>query len=224
MSQQITIEVSGRVLRHAAQVAAQTHRSIADVLATWLEEVTTERSVEELPDEEVLPLTELCLTAEQETALSDLLEQNREGTLGAEGQRKLDELRQRVREAAGERCGYCLSPQPLVMGKLEIEHIIPRAGGGSDEESNLWLSCGLCHRYKGAQVEAVDPRAGKAVTLYNPRSDNWHEHFSWSADGAKIIGVTSVGHATIVALNLNNEVAVEVCRNWILAGWHPPKS
>jgi hypothetical protein len=30
-------------------------------------------------------------------------------------------VRQRVREAAGERCGYCLSPQHLVMGKLEGE-------------------------------------------------------------------------------------------------------
>jgi hypothetical protein len=29
-----------------------------------------------------------------------------------------------VREAAKNRCGYCLSPQQLVMARLEIEHII----------------------------------------------------------------------------------------------------
>jgi len=40
----------------------------------------------------------------------------------------------------------------------------------------------------------------------------------------KIVGLTPVGRATISALNLNNEVAVEVRRNWVLAGWHPPEN
>lgn len=92
MSQQITIHVSAQVLRHAAQVAARTHRSVEDVLATWLEAVTTERPVEELPDEEVLTLTELRLTDDQESALGDLLERNREGELDADGRRRLDEM------------------------------------------------------------------------------------------------------------------------------------
>ena len=118
-------------------------------------------------------------------------------------------VRQSVREVAGERCGYCLSPQQLVMGQLEIEHLIPRARGGRDEASNLWLSCSLCNRYKGAQVEAADPLTGDIVPLYNPRTNNWHEHVNWSADGAKVIGLTSIGRATVVALKLNNEVAVE---------------
>ena len=131
-------------------------------------------------------------------------------------------VRQRVREAAGDRCGYCLSPQRLVMGQLEIEHLLPRTRGGGNEESNLWLSCSLCNRYKGTQVEAADPLTGEVVSLYNPRTGNWREHFSWSADGAKIVGLTPVGRAAVVALKLNNEVAVEVRRNWIVAGWHPP--
>ena len=63
--------------------------------------------------------------------------------------------RQRVREAAGERRGYGLSPQRLVMSQLEIERPIPRAHGGGDEESNLWPSCSLCNRYKGTQGEAA---------------------------------------------------------------------
>jgi hypothetical protein len=33
----------------------------------------------------------------------------------------------RVRTAAWHWCGYCLSPQRLVMTRLEIEHIIPLA-------------------------------------------------------------------------------------------------
>ena len=92
MSQQVTIQVSEQVIRQATQVAAQTHRSIEDILAAWLESVTTERPVEELSDEEVLALAELRLTDEQEAGLSELLERSRESGLDAEGRRKLDEL------------------------------------------------------------------------------------------------------------------------------------
>lgn len=132
-------------------------------------------------------------------------------------------VRQRVREAARNRCGYCLSPQRFMMGTLEIEHLIPRAKGGSDEEDNLWLSCSLCNRYKGAQISAPDPLTGNDMALFNPRRESWGEHFRWSAEGVKIEGLTSVSRATVEALKLNNELAVEVRRNWMRAGWHPPQ-
>jgi hypothetical protein len=133
-------------------------------------------------------------------------------------------LRQRVHETAHHRYGYCLSHQRYVMGPLEIEHIIPRARDGSNDESNLWIACSLCNRYKGWQVTGIDPCQGNTVTLFNPRTQVWSEHFRWSADGASILGITPTGRATVAALKLNNEVAVEVCRSWILAGWHPPET
>jgi len=133
-------------------------------------------------------------------------------------------LRRRVREAARHRCGYCLSPQSLVMGTLEIEHLVPRAQGGSDEEDNLWLSCSLCNRYKGAQISAIDPLTGNSAQLFNPRHDSWSAHFRWSTDGVRIEGLTPIGRVTVEALKLNNELAVEVRRNWVLAGWHPPEA
>ena len=133
-------------------------------------------------------------------------------------------IRQRVRAAAGERCGYCLSPQHLVMGTLEVEHLVPRARGGSDEEDNLWLSCSLCNRCKGPQTSATDPVTGEAAPLFNPRHNSWSAHFRGSADGVRIEGLTPVGRATVEALKLNNELAVEVRRNWVLAGWHPPSA
>lgn len=80
------------IIRQAAQVAAQTHRSVEEVLAAWLESVTTERPVEELSGDEVLALAELRLTDEQDTNPSELLERNREGTLDADSQRELDEM------------------------------------------------------------------------------------------------------------------------------------
>ena len=92
MSAQFTIQVSDQVVRHAAHVAAQTQREIEEVLADWLERVITDLPVEELSDAEVLALTELQLTTEQQTLLGDLLVRNREGALDTEGRRQLDTL------------------------------------------------------------------------------------------------------------------------------------
>ncbi len=81
----------------------------------------------------------------------------------------------------------------------------------------------FCNRYKGSQTTATDPISGVSTILFNPRNQVWKEHFQWSMDGTLIIGISATGRATVVALQLNNEVAVEVRRNWVLAGWHPPE-
>jgi hypothetical protein len=134
------------------------------------------------------------------------------------------ETERRVRTAARNRCGYCLSPQHLVMARMEIEHIIPRAKGGATDESNLWLSCPLCNRYKADQTVAQDPASGQVVRLFNPRLDAWFEHFRWAEDGIRILGLTPFGRATVAALHLSDDSdALEVRSYWVMAGWHPPK-
>jgi hypothetical protein len=110
------------------------------------------------------------------------------------------------------------------MARLEIEHIIPLAKGGNSLEANLWLACPLCNRYKGEQTQAVDPITQEVVPLFNPRMQNWFEHFQWSDDGLLIIGLTSCGRATVNALHLSDDAdALTVRSYWVLAGWHPPK-
>jgi hypothetical protein len=116
-----------------------------------------------------------------------------------------------------------LSPQWLVLGLLEIEHIIPKAEGGSDDEDNLWQSCRLCNGFKGVQTQAFDPETGQRVPLFDPRRQHWSEHFAWSEDGTQIVGKTPCGRATVIALQLNNLIAVMVRRAWVAAGWHPPR-
>ena len=112
------------------------------------------------------------------------------------------DIERRVRTAARNRCGYCLSPQHLVMARLEIEHILPISKGGSDRESNLWLACPICNGHKSDKTTAIDPDTGKTVPLFNPRTQKWSEHFQWSEDGISIVGKTSTGRATVVALHL----------------------
>lgn len=92
MSEQITLQVSDRVVNQATHVATQTQQRVEEVLANWLEWAVTEMPVEALSNEEVLALTELQLTTEQQSALSSLLAQNQDGTLDDLGRRQLDEL------------------------------------------------------------------------------------------------------------------------------------
>lgn len=129
----------------------------------------------------------------------------------------------RVRTRAQHRCEYCQSPQRYVFGKLEIEHIVPRAASGTDNEKNLCLACRMCNGFKGTQTRGLDPLTGKQVRLFDPRLRKWPQHFKWSEDGTQIIGRTACGRATVIALRLNNAIAVMVRREWVAAGWHPPK-
>ena len=132
-------------------------------------------------------------------------------------------LVRRVREAAGDRCGYCRCPQHLVYVPLEVDHIIPIAFGGSDDEANLWLACPICNRHKSDKSAARDRRSGALVPLFNPRTRLWVDHFQWSEYGLLVEGRTAIGRATVVALHLNDDpIALTVRRSWILAGWHPP--
>ena len=131
-------------------------------------------------------------------------------------------IRQRVRQRAQNRCEYCLSHQNYILGRLQIDHIIPVVKGGTDSEDHLCLACELCNQYKWTKTEGVDPQTGRYVQLFHPRRQIWGEHFVWSKDGTHILGTTSCGRATIQALQLNNALAITVRRNWIRAGWHPP--
>ncbi|MCD9185143.1 MAG: HNH endonuclease [Pyrinomonadaceae bacterium] len=131
-----------------------------------------------------------------------------------------EKLKAKIRRQAKNRCGYCLLPQSLNPSLLEIEHLHATANGGTDEEENLWLACRLCNGYKNIQSEAVDYKTNQKVLIFNPRTQDWNEHFEWKNE--KIVGKTPCGRATVKAVKLNNEIILPVRRKWISAGWFPP--
>lgn len=131
-------------------------------------------------------------------------------------------LRQKIVEQAKNRCGYCLGEQRYIFAVLEIEHIYPQALGGETVEENLWLACPLCNSYKGIQISAIDSVTKRKTSLFNPRKQVWKNHFK-IVDGIKIVGKTATGRATVEALQMNNDVAITVRKNWLIAGWYPPK-
>jgi hypothetical protein len=130
--------------------------------------------------------------------------------------------KQRIRQRAGNRCEYCQSHQDYLMSWLQIDHFWPVSKGGNSKDENLCLACELCNQHKWNQTEAIDPINQDVVALFNPRLQVWQDHFVWSEDGISIVGLTPYGRATVVALKLNNGLALKVRGHWVGAGWHPP--
>lgn len=134
-----------------------------------------------------------------------------------------DELRQRVAETAKHRCGYCQTQELIIGMPLQIEHIYPEAAGGDSDETNLWLACPRCNRYKSDRTHGIDEQSLTRVRLFNPRSQKWNEHFAWEQEGLYIVGLTPTGRATVKTLQMNNPFVVRSRKIWIDSGWHPPK-
>ena len=133
------------------------------------------------------------------------------------------DLRKRVAAQAKYRCGYCLTQEEVVGMEMEIDHLVPKAQQGETSEENLWLACSACNNAKNDRTTARDPLTTEEVKLRNPRKQVWSEHFRWASEGDRIIGLSSTGRATIVALNLNRYYLVRSRRIWVKAGWHPPQ-
>lgn len=131
-------------------------------------------------------------------------------------------LKNKIRKQAKYRCGYCLRSEILTGMPMEIEHIKPIFAGGETVEENLWLSCRRCNEFKGSQSKALDSETNKKVSLFNPRKQDWNKHFRWSSDGTEIIGKTSIGRATVIALKMNEEIIVNARKLWVSVGWFPP--
>jgi hypothetical protein len=98
---------------------------------------------------------------------------------------------------------------------------MPRARGGETEPDNLCLACAACNSFKLDRIEATDPESGESAGLFNPRTQNWHDHFAWSADGTRILGLTPSGRATVFAPKMNRPLAVEARFSWVDIHQHP---
>src|SRR4051794_18592391 len=98
-----------------------------------------------------------------------------------------ESLRRLVRSRAGDRCEYCRLPQELApFARFQIEHVRAKQHGGSDHPDNLALACPRCNAYKGPNLSAVDPDSDAVVSLFNPRTQNWDDHFA-------LVGIEIVG-------------------------------
>lgn len=70
----------------------------------------------------------------------------------------------------------------------------------------------------------VDPETTTEVALFNPRQQQWSDHFIWSTDALQIIGKTPTGRATCNRLDLNDERREEpfiqnARQQWVAGGY-----
>lgn len=139
-------------------------------------------------------------------------------------------IKQSVRSRANYLCEYCHSSEILSANRFTIDHIVPRSLGGSDEIGNLALACRRCNERRYNFVASIDPETESIAPIFNPRQQQWAEHFNWTLDGSTIEGSTPVGRATCVRLDLNDmrypedDSIRQTRRLWIKTGLHPPST
>jgi HNH endonuclease len=129
--------------------------------------------------------------------------------------------RGRIQQRADFLCEYCLSPQKYASGYYEADHVQPSSKEGSDDFENYANACNGCNNLKSNATHAIDPQTGESVPLYNPRKDNWHDHFQWDETKTLMQGLSPTGRATIEKLQLNREGVVNLRTILVLLGLHP---
>ncbi len=130
-------------------------------------------------------------------------------------------LQEFVRQRAGNRCEYCQVHQAHDRIPFEIDHVIAQVHSGLTKANNLCLCCFACNRHKGPNISGIDPVSGRIVPLYHPRCQKWLRHFRW--DGAKLMGLTPRGRATVIVLRINLDHRVGLRRELIKEGVFPPE-
>jgi hypothetical protein len=91
--------------------------------------------------------------------------------------------------------------QSLQGATFHVEHILPRSRGGLSHADNLAWACPSCNLRKSDRVAGFDSESTELVLLFNPRKDQWREHFEWN--GFQVVGLTPTGRVTIKLLDLN---------------------
>jgi HNH endonuclease len=112
-------------------------------------------------------------------------------------------LRRQVIDRAGNRCEYCLLHADLAFFPHEVDHVIAEKHGGMTEADNLAFACWRCNRHKGSDLGSFDPETEEFSLLFNPRTQDWAEHFAIQEE--HIVGITPEGRTTVCLLQLNSE-------------------
>jgi hypothetical protein len=122
------------------------------------------------------------------------------------------DLYNRLLEADNRHCAYCYTTEANTGQPMTVDHVMPQAQGGETIFENLCFACRRCNEFKSSATHAYDPLTGEEVELFHPRRQSWFDHFQWDEARILVIGLTAVGRATTVALNLNNSVIVDARR------------
>lgn len=126
-------------------------------------------------------------------------------------------LRLEVIERAQGQCEYCRLPEEVTWAPHEIDHVIAEKHRGQTTIDNLAFACVPCNSYKGSDLASIDPQTGKVTQLFNPRLQDWDEHFQLAEDGT-IVPRSAEGRVTILLLRFNEPLRQQQRANLLAAG------
>ena len=127
--------------------------------------------------------------------------------------------RERVELRARYSCEYCHAPMRICAYTFHVEHCVPRSRGGADADDNLAQSGAQCNLKKGGQIAAADRVTCQQAALFNPRRERWAEHFRLR--GSRVEGLTPVGRATVILLDMDSAMRQEARAAWRATGLWP---
>jgi len=108
-----------------------------------------------------------------------------------------------VTDRANGYCEYCRIHNSFSPATFHLDHFNPLSQGGSDDIENIVLACGGCNERKSNLMLVIEPISGEESNLFNPRTEDWFEHFTWSEDYTILSGITPTGIVTEKLLELN---------------------
>ena len=116
-----------------------------------------------------------------------------------------------------------LQPAPSSQTRCHIAVQAPSLKAG-----NLALACRRCNERRYNFIAGLDPETEEIVPLFHPRRHNWADHFVWTEEGTIVSGITPIGRATCIRLDLNDMRYPEkdsirsTRRFWLKTQLHPP--
>ena len=133
------------------------------------------------------------------------------------------ELRRLVISRATNLCEYCLIHEDDTYFGCQIDHIISEKHGGLTESENLAYACSYCNRFKGSDIGSVFWKTGEFVRFFNPRIDNWRDHFK--LEQHNILPLTDIGEVTNRILRLNDiDRLLERRELWLFGRYPSPEA
>jgi len=112
-----------------------------------------------------------------------------------------DGVREQVAERARDRCEYCRIAEADTFWGCQIDHVISLKHDGTNDIDNLAYACAPCNRAKGSEIGSIDGDRDQLIRFFDPRRDNWDEHFRLEGDA--IVAQTAIGRVTAKILGFN---------------------
>ncbi len=85
-------------------------------------------------------------------------------------------VKEAIAKRAGFRCEYCHLPDKVSFYNFHIDHIKSLKHGGLSDIDNLAYCFPDCNYSKGSDIGSATKK-DELVRFFNPRKDDWHEHF-----------------------------------------------